>query len=53
METVEDLCDHIALINKVEKKILRGHAKTGESQFSPTQSGWEHRGAFSFVAEAV
>lgn len=47
METVEDLCDHIALINK-SKKILEGTKKSVKSQFKTNTFTVEHRGSFSF-----
>jgi len=45
METVEDLCDHIALINK-SKKILEGSKKEVKNQFKTNTFQVEHRGAF-------
>ena len=48
METVEDLCDHIALINK-SKKILEGSKKQVKETYR-TNSFWvEHKGTFSGV----
>jgi ABC-2 type transport system ATP-binding protein len=46
METVEDLCDHIALINK-SKKILEGSKKQVKNQYKSNTFLVEHRGAFS------
>ncbi len=46
METVEDLCDHIALINK-SKKILEGTKKQVKNQYKSNTFVVEHRGAFS------
>jgi ABC-2 type transport system ATP-binding protein len=46
METVEDLCDHIALINKSEK-ILEGSKKQVKEQFKTNTFAVDHRGAFS------
>ncbi len=46
METVEDLCDYIALIDK-SKKILEGSKKTVKSQYRSNTYVVEHRGAFS------
>jgi ABC-2 type transport system ATP-binding protein len=46
METVEDLCDHIALINK-SKKILEGTKKQVKNQYKTNTFLVEHRGAFS------
>lgn len=46
METVEDLCDHIALINK-SKKILEGTKKNVKAQFKTNTFTVEHRGAFN------
>lgn len=46
METVEDLCDHIALINK-SKKILEGSKKQVKEQFRSNTFAVEHKGKFS------
>jgi ABC-2 type transport system ATP-binding protein len=46
METVEDLCDHIALINKSEK-ILEGTKKEVKEKFRTNTFRIEHKGAFS------
>ncbi|HEY5825850.1 MAG TPA: ATP-binding cassette domain-containing protein [Cyclobacteriaceae bacterium] len=46
METVEDLCDHIALINK-SKKILEGSKKQVKEQFRSHTFAVEHKGTFS------
>lgn len=46
METVEDLCDHIALINK-SKKILEGSKKQVKDQYRSNTFIVEHRGAFA------
>jgi ABC-2 type transport system ATP-binding protein len=46
METVEDLCDHIALINK-SKKILEGTKKQVKSQFKSNTYLVEHKGPIS------
>jgi ABC-2 type transport system ATP-binding protein len=43
METVESLCDHIALINK-SKKILEGPKKSVKAQFKSNTFIVEHRG---------
>jgi ABC-2 type transport system ATP-binding protein len=43
METVESLCDHIALINK-SKKILEGPKKQVKAQFKSNTFIVEHRG---------
>ncbi len=43
METVESLCDHIALINK-SKKILEGPKKQVKDQFKSNTFVVEHRG---------
>jgi ABC-2 type transport system ATP-binding protein len=43
METVEDLCDHIALINK-SKKILEGSKKQIKETFRSNTYTVEHRG---------
>lgn len=49
METVEDLCDHIALINK-SKKILEGSKKQVKSQYRSNTYVVEHRGTFALPA---
>ncbi|MGC3989459.1 MAG: ATP-binding cassette domain-containing protein [Chthoniobacteraceae bacterium] len=46
METVEDLCDHIALINK-SQKILEGTKKQVKNQYKSNTFLVEHRGTFS------
>lgn len=46
METVEDLCDHIALIDK-SKKILEGTKKQVKEQFRTNTFEVVHRGPFS------
>ncbi len=51
METVESLCDHIALINK-SKKILEGPKKQVKDQFKSNTFMVEHRGNhFSLPAD--
>ncbi len=45
METVEDLCDHIALIDK-SRKILEGSKKQVKEQYKSNTFLVEHRGAF-------
>lgn len=46
METVESLCDHIALINK-SKKILEGPKKQVKAQYKSNTFIVEHKGSFS------
>ncbi|MBY0432878.1 MAG: DUF4162 domain-containing protein, partial [Cyclobacteriaceae bacterium] len=46
METVEDLCDHIALINK-SKKILEGSKKSVKAQFRTNTFAIDHKGSFT------
>jgi len=46
METVEDLCDDIALINK-SKKILEGSKKSVKAQYKTNTFLVEHKGVFS------
>ncbi|MDZ4716637.1 MAG: ATP-binding cassette domain-containing protein [Cytophagales bacterium] len=46
METVEDLCDHIALINKA-KKILEGTKKDVKAAYKTNTFSVSHRGAFA------
>jgi ABC-2 type transport system ATP-binding protein len=45
METVEDLCDHIALINK-SKKILEGSKKQVKETYRSNTYVVDHRGTF-------
>jgi ABC-2 type transport system ATP-binding protein len=46
METVEELCDHIALINK-SKKILEGAKKEVKATYKTNTFTIEHKGAFT------
>ena len=46
METVEDLCDHIALIDK-SKKILEGSKKNVKAAYRTNTFLVEHRGSFT------
>jgi ABC-2 type transport system ATP-binding protein len=46
METVESLCDHIALINK-SKKILEGPKKQVKAQYKSNTFIVEHKGVFT------
>jgi ABC-2 type transport system ATP-binding protein len=46
METVEDLCDHIALINK-SKKILEGSKKQVKEIYRSNTFTVEHKGVFN------
>ncbi len=48
METVEDLCDYIALIDK-SRKILEGSKKDVKAIYRTNTFLVEHRGAFSFT----
>lgn len=48
METVEDLCDHIALIDK-SKKILEGSKKEVKAAYRSSTFMVEHRGSFIFA----
>ncbi len=50
METVEDLCDHIALIDK-SRKILEGSKKQVKEMYRTNTFQVEHRGAFSLTSE--
>jgi ABC-2 type transport system ATP-binding protein len=50
METVEDLCDHIALINK-SQKILEGSKKQVKQQYRTNTFTVEHRGSFRAASE--
>jgi ABC-2 type transport system ATP-binding protein len=47
METVEDLCDHIALIDK-SKKILEGSKKQVKQTYRTNTYWVEHKGSFNF-----
>lgn len=47
METVEDLCDHIALINR-SQKILEGSKKQVKNSYRTNTFRVEHRGKFQF-----
>jgi ABC-2 type transport system ATP-binding protein len=49
METVEDLCDHIALIHK-SQKILEGSKKQVKENYRSNTFTVEHRGAFNLTA---
>jgi ABC-2 type transport system ATP-binding protein len=49
METVEDLCDHIALIDK-SKKILEGSKRQVKDTYRTNTYTVEHRGAFDLDA---
>jgi ABC-2 type transport system ATP-binding protein len=49
METVEDLCDHIALIDK-SKKILEGSKKHVKETYRSNTYWVEHRGAFALAS---
>jgi ABC-2 type transport system ATP-binding protein len=48
METVEDLCDHIALINK-SRKILEGSKKQVKDKYRSNTFIVEHRGEIRFT----
>jgi ABC-2 type transport system ATP-binding protein len=50
METVEDLCDHIALIDK-SRKILEGSKKQVKEMYRTNTFLVEHRGTFSLTSE--
>jgi ABC-2 type transport system ATP-binding protein len=50
METVEDLCDEIALINK-SKKILEGSKKNIKQNYRTNTYTVEHKGIFSLSSE--
>jgi len=51
METVEDLCDHIALIDK-SKKILEGSKRQVKENFRANTFVVDHRGDFAFNHES-
>ncbi|HYG01600.1 MAG TPA: ATP-binding cassette domain-containing protein [Chryseosolibacter sp.] len=48
METVEDLCDHIALIDK-SKKILEGSKKQVKEEYRNNTFVVDHKGSFNFL----
>lgn len=48
METVEDLCDHIALIDK-SRKILEGSKKNVKAAYRTNTFLVEHNGSFTFL----
>ena len=50
METVEDLCDHIALINK-SKKILEGSKKQVKETYRSNTYWVEHNGSFKLSTD--
>ncbi len=50
METVEDLCDHIALIDK-SKKILEGSKKQVKEMYRTNTFWVEHKGSFNFSSD--
>lgn len=50
METVEDLCDHIALINR-SQKILEGSKKQIKQTYRSNTFTVEHQGAFALSSE--
>jgi ABC-2 type transport system ATP-binding protein len=50
METVEDLCDHIALINK-SKKILEGSKKQIKQTYRTNTYTVEHKGTLTLSSE--
>jgi len=50
METVEDLCDHIALINK-SKKVLEGSKKQVKENYRSNIFMVEHKGDFNLPPE--
>jgi len=50
METVEDLCDHIALINK-SQKILEGSKKQVKEAYRSNTFTVEHKGAFNLPSD--
>ncbi len=50
METVEDLCDHIALINK-SQKILEGSKKQVKEMYRTHTFSVEHQGSFALAPD--
>lgn len=50
METVEDLCDHIALINK-SQKVLEGSKKQVKDAYRTNTFTVEHKGAITLPAD--
>lgn len=51
METVEDLCDHVALINK-SKKVVEGTKKQIKDTYKTNTFVVEHRGTFAMNGNA-
>lgn len=51
METVEDLCDHVALINK-SKKVVEGTKKQIKDTYKSNTFVVDHKGAFSINGSA-
>lgn len=51
METVEDLCDHIALINK-SQKILEGSKKQVKEMYRTNTFLVEHKGNFNLTSDS-
>jgi ABC-2 type transport system ATP-binding protein len=52
MESVEELCDHIALINK-SKKILDGEINSIKSQFKSNTFEFEYSGDFGKISSSM
>ena len=50
METVEDLCDHIVMINKA-KKVLEGSKKQVKDAYKTNTFAVEHKGNFSLPSD--
>ncbi|MBL7859448.1 MAG: ATP-binding cassette domain-containing protein [Cyclobacteriaceae bacterium] len=50
METVEDLCDHIVMINK-SKKVLEGSKKQVKDAYKTNTFSVEHKGSFTLTAD--
>ncbi len=50
METVEDLCDHIVMINKA-KKVLEGSKKQVKDAYKTNTFAVEHKGNFSLSSD--
>ncbi len=50
METVEDLCDHVVMINK-SQKVLEGSKREVKETYKTNAYTVEHRGSFSITSD--
>src|SRR3569623_1557885 len=49
METVEDLCDHVVMINK-SQKVLEGSKREVKENYKTNTYAVEHRGTFTLTS---